>query len=108
MSSNTEAFDALEQLAASPIEVQLTATYITSERLRAWLKETKEGKAVSAEIMRLHEAGVSKLISCDASDIKGMQEAKLDIEVSKRVYEMFSAIFEDGENAEKQLSGELN
>ena len=107
MSSQQESFDALEELASNEIEVFLTSQVITSEKLRTWLTKTKEGKAISLEVTKKHAQAIDLFVSCGVNDIQTMQKAKMQLEVTKQTFELFSGIFEDGNNAEKQLSGEM-
>ncbi|AUR96740.1 hypothetical protein NVP1232O_06 [Vibrio phage 1.232.O._10N.261.51.E11] len=102
-----ESFDTLEDLATNDLEVMLTSKYITSEKLKTWLTSTKEGKAISGELVSMHEQAIDSFTNCDASNVEAMQKAKMDLELTKKVYEFFNGIFQDGEIARKQLSGEL-
>lgn len=101
-----ESFDTLEDLAVGDREVALTSLYITSEKLRTWLTSTKEGKAMSAELVTMQSQAFDLFEQSKPTDIEGLQEARMQLEVSKKVFEFFNGIFQDGEIARKQLSGE--
>ncbi len=101
-----ESFDTLEELAVGDREIVLTSAFITSEKLRTWLTTTKEGKAMSAELMTMQSQAFDLFEQSKPTDAEGLQEARMQLEVSKKVFEFFNGIFQDGEIARKQLSGE--
>lgn len=103
-----ETFEALEGTASNQEELELITRFITSEKLRVWVKDTKEGQAVNAIIMNRHEKAIAKFTSCSPTDIEGLQAARIDVEVAKGIYEIFNTIFQDGDMAEKILNGEYD
>ena len=102
--SNQEIYEGIEQLAASHEEADLIARYITSEKLKDWITLTKEGQAINSRIMSLYDKAHQAFEECHPTDIEGLQKARIDIQVSKSIYEIFSSIFEEGRNAEHRLN----
>lgn len=102
-------FDSIEdQLELREDEQPLYAMLVDSEKLKDWLLTTREGKAVDSEVKRRYEHAISKFVSCDLGDTEALNKAKIELEVSKQVYSIFSAIFQDGDQAEAMLTNKVD
>jgi len=102
MSDNYE-----EELAALNLtkdEHEIASLVIDSEALKRWLISTREGKAIDREVKYRYSLALKKFEDCKATDIEAMQEAKMELEVAKKIFSIFSAIFTDGDRAEEILT----
>lgn len=98
--------DELNSLELNDQEKELAHKFVDSEKLKDWLLTTREGRAVDSEIKTMYALALQSFENCDMSDTKGMMDARLELEVAKRVYRVFNAVFQDGEQAEKVLTSE--
>lgn len=96
----------IDSLGLNQQEQSLAYKFVNSEKLKDWLLRSREGQAVNQEVQTMYARALQDFENCEMHDVEGMQKARLELEVSKRLYGVFSAIFQDGEQAEKILTGE--
>ncbi len=106
MYDESEVFEELTSTASNQRELALINKYITGEKCRSWIQNTKEGQAINAEIQYLYSRALDSFESCDPTDDKAIAKAKFDLSVAKRIFEIFNGIFQDADMAEQQLSGD--
>lgn len=104
-----DSFDSIEdQLDLKYGERALYRQLVDSEKLKDWLLTSREGQAINKEIKFRYARAQEEFVSCDLGDVEALSKAKLKLEVCKEVYSIFSAIFQDGEQAEAILTNKVD
>ena len=104
MYDSSEVYEELTGTARNERELNLINMYVKGEKLRNWLINTKEGQAINDEIQYIYARALDEFSSCSPSDIKALSAAKMDLTVAKKIFEIFNGVFNDADNAEKELT----
>ena len=104
MYDQNETFEELTNLARNQGELNLVEKYVRGEKLREWLLNTKEGQAVSEQVEYMYCRAIDDFSNCSVGNFKALEEAKLNLTVAKRIYEVFNGVFNEAQQAEDILS----
>ena len=106
MYDSTEVYEELTATARNDRERNLINMYVKGEKLRNWLITSKEGQAINEEIQYIYAKALDEFASCSPTDIESINAAKLDLTVAKKIFEIFNGVFQDADNAERELTEE--
>ena len=106
MYDKTEVFDDLTMTARNDAELNLIDKYVKGEKLRHWLTSTKEGQAISERIEYMYCRALDDFAKCNGTNSDALLQAKFDMTVAQRIYEVFNGIFQEAEMSENLLSEE--
>ncbi len=106
MYDQSEVFEELSSTARNDRELNLINMYVKGEVLRTWLLNSKEGQAVNEEIKYIYARALDAFSTCAISDTDALNAAKLDLTVAAKIYEIFNGVFQDADNAERELTEE--
>jgi hypothetical protein len=94
----------LANTARNKREAELIQKYIKGERVRAFLLHDKAGQSINEEVQRKISSAIDSFWSCEPGDTESLIKAKQELELAKGIIGMFTAIFNDQQDAENQLN----